>query len=239
MLLVRAIRDYLSLSILGASFVSLLVPLVLLGFAVGLGGSHLWDLLQALEAREPLATQSVPGWLETILAYTFVQWIFITLFYLFGGLLALLVSVIIAVIVIGFFTPWLVDIVRKRHYPLYELPKGLSVLVVIKEAGKIFGKFLGIFLLSLVLLALPLVNTIALYVPFFYLFYRILILDVGSVMFDLEDYEKFQTSHQKSMFLVGLLCFILSLIPFVGLFLQPLFIIYFTHYVFQKVLLFT
>jgi len=237
MLLVRAIRDYLSPSILGASFVSLLVPLALLGLAVGLGGSHLWDLLQALETGEPLATQSAPGWLETILAYTFVQWIAITLFYVLGGVLALLVSVIIAVIVIGFFTPWLVKIVHKCHYASIEFPKGLSNSIVIKEALGIFGKFLGLLVLSLVLLALPLVNVIALHIPFFYLFYRILMLDVGSVLLDLQAYERFKSTHQRPTIILGLVCFVLSLIPFIGLFLQPLFVLYFAHYVFQKVLL--
>lgn len=235
MLLVRAIRDYLSPSVLGASFVSLLVPMVLLGVVVGFGGAHLWDLLQALDAGEPLATQAAPGWLETILAYTFVQWVAITLFYLLGGVLALLVSVIISVIVIGFFTPWLVGIIQKRHYPNLKLTDGLSTASVLKEALSIFGKFLGLLLLSLLVLALPLVNVIALHVPFFYLFYRILLLDVGSVMLDLEGYEKFKITHQKSTILIGLICFFLSIVPLIGLFLQPLFVLYLAHYMFQNV----
>lgn len=235
--LFQAIRDYLSPPVLGASFVSLLVPLILLGLAVGLGGSHLWDVLQALDAGEPLASGTIPNWLEVILAYSFVQWIAITLFYLLGGVLALLVSVIIAVVVIGFFTPWLVRFVQKRHYANSRLSGGLSTAIVVKEAVGIFGKFLGLLALSLVLLALPLVNIIALHVPFFYLFYRILMLDVGSVMLDFEAYETFKKTHQKPTILASVVCFILSLIPFVGLFLQPLFVLYFAHYVFQKVLL--
>lgn len=235
--LFQAIRDYLSPPVLGASFVSLLVPLILLGLAVGLGGSHLWDVLQALDAGEPLVSGTIPNWLEVILAYSFVQWIAITLFYLLGGVLALLVSVIIAVVVIGFFTPWLVKFVQKRHYANSRLSGGLSTAIVVKEAVGIFGKFLGLLALSLVLLALPLVNIIALHVPFFYLFYRILMLDVGSVMLDFEAYETFKKTHQKPTILASVFCFILSLIPFVGLFLQPLFVLYFAHYVFQKVLL--
>lgn len=235
--LFQAIRDYLSPPVLGASFVSLLVPLILLGLAVGLGGSHLWEVLQALDAGEPLVSGTIPNWLEVILAYSFVQWIAITLFYLLGGVLALLVSVIIAVVVIGFFTPWLVKFVQKRHYANSRLSGGLSTAIVVKEAVGIFGKFLGLLALSLVLLALPLVNIIALHVPFFYLFYRILMLDVGSVMLDFEAYETFKKTHQKQTILASIFCFILSLIPFVGLFLQPLFILYFAHYVFQKVLL--
>lgn len=235
--LFQAIRDYLSPPVLGASFVSLLVPLILLGLAVGLGGSHLWEVLQALDAGEPLVSGTIPNWLEVILAYSFVQWIAITLFYLLGGVLALLVSVIIAVVVIGFFTPWLVKFVQKRHYANSRLSGGLSTAIVVKEAVGIFGKFLGLLALSLVLLALPLVNIIALHVPFFYLFYRILMLDVGSVMLDFEAYETFKKTHQKPTILASIFCFILSLIPFVGLFLQPLFVLYFAHYVFQKVLL--
>jgi hypothetical protein len=235
--LFQAIRDYLSPPVLGASFVSLLVPLILLGLAVGLGGSHLWEVLQALDAGEPLVSGTIPNWLEVILAYSFVQWIAITLFYLLGGVLALLVSVIIAVVVIGFFTPWLVKFVQKRHYANSRLSGGLSTAIVVKEAVGIFGKFLGLLALSLVLLALPLVNIIALHVPFFYLFYRILMLDVGSVMLDFEAYETFKKTHQKPTILASVVCFILSLIPFVGLFLQPLFVLYFAHYVFQKVLL--
>ena len=235
--LFQAIRDYLSPPVLGASFVSLLAPLILLGLAVGLGGSHLWEVLQVLDAGEPLVSGTIPNWLEVILAYSFVQWIAITLFYLLGGVLALLVSVIIAVVVIGFFTPWLVKFVQKRHYANSRLSGGLSTAIVVKEAVGIFGKFLGLLALSLVLLALPLVNIIALHVPFFYLFYRILMLDVGSVMLDFEAYETFKKTHQKPTILASIFCFILSLIPFVGLFLQPLFVLYFAHYVFQKVLL--
>lgn len=237
MLLSRAIRDYLSPSVLGASFVSLFAPMVLLALVVAFGGSHLWDVLQALEAGEPVASQALPAWLETILAYSIIQWVVISLFYLLGGILALLVSIIIALIVIGFFTPWLVKIVQKRHYSSYKLSKGLPTVKIIKESIGIFGRFLGLLLLSLFLLALPIVNFFALYLPFFYLFYRILMLDVSSVMLDIDGYEKFKSSHQKSTILVGLICFLFSLIPFVGLFLQPLFVLYFAHYVFQNVLL--
>lgn len=237
MLLVRALRDYMSPSVLGASFVALVVPLVLLGLAIGFGGTHLWDALQALEAGEPLAAQALPGWLEVFLAYSIVQWVVITLFYLLGGVLALLLSVIIALIVIGFFTPWLVRLVQKRHYPTLSLPQGLPVAVVIKESIGIFGKFLGLLALSLVLLAFPFVNIAALHVPFFYLFYRILMLDVGSALLDASGYEVFKATHRSSTLAISLVCFALSLIPFVGLFLQPLFVLYFTHYMFQNVLL--
>ncbi|NLC27807.1 MAG: EI24 domain-containing protein [Campylobacteraceae bacterium] len=237
MLLVKALKDYLSVPILGASLVSLVFPMIILSVIVFMGGMHLWETLQTLEAGQSLALETAPGWFETLLGYAFIQWIFITLFYALGGVLTLLLSIIIAVIIIGFLTPWLVGILRQRHYVNFDMPRGLSFWEISREVFGILWKFLGIFLLSLVLLFIPFVNIIALHVPFFYLFYRILLLDVGSVMLNFKEYKRFKTVYHNELFIIGFICFILALIPFVGLFLQPLFVLYLAHYVFQKVLL--
>lgn len=235
MLLLRAIKDYISVPVLGASLVSLVVPIIILSVIVFMGGMHLWESLQALDASQPLGTQeAIPQWFKALLGYAFVKWFFATLFYALSGVLVLLLSVIIAVIIIGFLTPWLVSILHHRYYSNFKMPSGLSFWEVTGEALSIFWRFLAIFLLSLFLLFIPFVNIIALHIPFFYLFYRILLLDVGSVMMNFNDYKNFKITHQSELFFIGIICFIVALIPFIGLFLQPLFVLYLAHFIFDK-----
>jgi hypothetical protein len=239
MLLAQSIRDYLSPKMLGISFVPLLVPLVLFFVLLSVGGAQLLEAMQAGAASGDFGflEESAHPWLAKALEFSIIQWIAVALFYLLGGALSVLASVMIALIVIGFLTPMIVRWLHGKHFSHITLSRGVSLGAVLREALGIVGKFLVFGLLCLPLLLIPIVNVIALHLPFYYLFYRLLILDVGTTLLSKPAYVKFKKEHQRALMWVCLVCFVLSLVPFVGLFLQPLFVIYLSHYVFQKVLL--
>ncbi|MCK9257254.1 MAG: EI24 domain-containing protein [Sulfurospirillaceae bacterium] len=233
MLLVKSLRDYLTAPIIGASLLALAVPFLLLLITLFFGGSYFWDYLNSDSGT--LANE-LPFWYETLLKYAFIKWLTMVLFYSFGAIFVLLLSVIVALITIGFFTPWIVKRVYKKEYSFLKLEGGLNRWEFLKEYLTIFFKFIVILLLSAILFFIPIVNLFSIYIPFFYLFYEILILDVAGEIFKYDEFKKIKNEDQGSFLLIILICFLISLVPFIGLFLQPFFVIYLTHHKFQKVI---
>jgi len=176
--------------------------------------------------------------LAYILGFSLIQWLLGTLFYLFGFAFVVILSIMIAVIVVGFLTPKIVKIIRDRHYPNAELISDVSMFDSTKELLKIFGKFIIIFLISLPFLLIPGLNFITFYLPFFYLFYKLMLLDIISsgIVSKQRGYE-IEKEHKISLITAMGLFFALSLIPFGGLFLQPLFVIYLAHFSLRELLI--
>jgi len=228
----KSLKDFLTLRFLLLSTFPFLVSFLVFGAIFLYSGSQFLDFLNSGGAFADVdpAVHPIINYLLTI---AFVKWVIVTFFYLFGTFFILLISVIIAVIVIGFFTPYIVKTIQEEHYPKFirsEIPFSKVIWMYLKTAGI----FIFLILVCIPLLIIPGVNLFIFNVPFYYLFHNILLIDVGS---NIEDYDRFQyiTNKEKKDFItVTLVCYILSLIPFFGLFLQVFFVIYLTHLFFEK-----
>ena len=96
-------------------------------------------------------------------------------------------------------------------------------------------KFLGILLVCLPLLFVPFVNFFIINVPFFYIYYKLLLIDVGSNTLDSDKFELALLEGGGVKFVVfTLLFYLISLVPLVGLFFQLYFVIVLSHLFYQR-----
>jgi hypothetical protein len=157
-----------------------------------------------------------------------------TLFYVIGGGFAVLASVILAVIIIGFFTPYIVAEVQKRHYPTIERKATVSIGEYLLFMLKQLGLFLLFFIVSLPFYFVPLVNIVAVNGPFYFLFHRLLTRDVAGEIFDKEEMNIVFKEAKWRIATTTLILYLLSLIPAVGVLGQVFFVIVLAHQFFQE-----
>lgn len=230
-LIQKSLKNYLSPRFLGLSFATLLIPLIILGGLVVFSGSELFSILTQGASSgdfDFVNAQEYP-FLVKILQFAFIKWLIITVFYTIGGLFAVLLSLVIAMIVLGFLTPYVTSYIHKKYYAHIPIEPMTSFKVFGLMAGAIL-KFFILFLLCLPFLFIP----YAINIPFFYLFYKFMVIDVGSNIMNEKRLRIAEKREFSKLFFQTLLFFILSLIPIIGIFLQLLFVIYFTHFFFQN-----
>ncbi|EAL6559009.1 hypothetical protein DYU72_08320, partial [Campylobacter jejuni] len=83
----------------------------------------------------------------------------------------------------------------------------------------------------------PFINIFVYYLAFYYLFHKLLMIDVTSTILDKESFKNFYSDFSPLEFKFSTLCFyLLSSVPFLGLFLQVFFMIFLTHLGYQRIL---
>jgi len=231
----KAIKDFFSGKFLFMSLAPFVVPILVLGGFFIYGSSELLTLLHngATSGDYSYIDATTYPTLSYILGFTVIHWLIMSLFVVFGTLGTVLLSLIIAVITVGFLTPVIVKAVREKHYTDIEKGKEDSILLSLWTISKIFLKFIGLFLCTLPFLLLPFVNFMVFQLPFFYLFYKLMIYDLTSLGICM-DVEKILQENKVILFVVMVIFFFLSLIPLFGLLLQVFFIIYLSHFILSK-----
>jgi hypothetical protein len=173
--------------------------------------------------------------LSKILNFAAVHYIISGIFYIFGSFLVVVLSIFIAVLALGFFTPIVVKTLHAKYYNTYPV-KSFGTLKSISVIFINFWKFIFIFLLCIPFLFIPFVNIAVFNIPFFYLFYKLLVFDVASNIFDEKNYSQNLRPLKRRLLLTCLVFYFLALIPIFGLFLQLFFAIYLTHYIFSSLI---
>ena len=236
-LIKKSIADFLSPKLLSISVAPFLVTFALLLFAYfGFGAEFIDSFKTSMDAGIVpfLDPQKYPT-ITYILTLGFFKWFFFIFFYLLFSLLLILFSVIIATIVIGFFTPLIVRIIQKRHYKEFMIDNSDFTLgFTIFHFVKTFAVFGLLFLIALPFLFIPAVNFIALGIPFYYLFHNFLVLDVGSSINSKEEFKALTKENKLLFRSTTLSLYGFSLIPFVGILFQVLFVIILSHQFFTK-----
>ncbi len=172
--------------------------------------------------------------LATILGSFIFKAIAGTLLYVIGGGFAVLVSVILAVIIIGFFTPYIVAEVQKRHYPHIERKATVSIGAYLLFMIKQLGLFLLFLFVSLPFYFVPLLNIVAMNAPFYFLFHRLLTRDVAGEILDAEEQRVVFREAKWRIATTTMILYLLSLIPAVGILGQVFFVLVLAHQFFQE-----
>lgn len=232
----KSLKDYLTPKFLGLSFATLMIPLIVLFFVLIVGGGEFFDILsQGAESGDfTFLSQEQYPILTTILKLSIVKWILVSIFYLFGGLIAVLLSLLIAIIVLGFLTPIVVATIHKRHYLELGSLKSMSTAGSWNMILMVILKFILLLIVAIPFMFIPLINFFAINAPFLYLFHQMMVIDVGSNMMDKPHFLSASKKHFKSLLVLSVLFFTLSIIPIIGIFLQLFFAIYYTHFFFEK-----
>lgn len=232
-----SLRDFLTRKFILLSILPLFCSLMLFGWLVFFGGGELMDALKAGAASGDFAflDESRFSFIATILSFEFVKWIIGAIFYVLGAFLAMFASVFLAVAIAGFFTPIVAKEINARHYRQSVLPE-VATSRVVSLSMRVVGKFLLIFLVCLPLIIfVPFINLLVLNVPFFYLYYKLMLIDVGSSTLNDSKFELAWLEGGGLKFKIACVAFYLaSLLPLVGLFFQLFFIIFLSHISFQR-----
>ena len=185
-------KDFFTAKFIVLSILPLCLSIFSLAWLTVWGGGEIFDLLSDsaknenftfLEANSALSFIAIK-----ILSFSATKWIVSILFYILSTFLTIIVSIVIALVVAGFLTPVVTKEINKRHYN-YVLKSEVSTARVLKVMMIEIMKFLGILLVCLPLLFVPFVNFFIINVPFFYIYYKLLLIDVGSNTLDSEKFE--------------------------------------------------
>ncbi len=233
----KSFSDFLSPKLLSLSVVPFLISFVIFSyiyFSFGADGVSSFQVSMdngVVPFLDPDA-HPVITWILTIGIF---KWLFTIFFYLVGAVALILLSVVIATAVIGFFSPFIVKVIRDKHYPNFVIQnENFTATHTTWHFVKIFAIFALIFLISLPFLFIPGLNFIAINIPFYYLYHNILVLDVGSSINSKEEFKTLTKKHKLLFRSTTMTLFGISLVPLVGMVFQVLFVIILAHQFFRK-----
>ena len=225
-----AIKDFFTLQFLKFALIPLTFSFILMIFLAIFGFSFLLDYFNSLFS---VGEDSFWAWFY---ALHFVQILITLISVLFSGFVIIFASVFLALFITSFLTPFIAKEINQKYY-YYNNTNEVSTLKTIFEIFKIFIKFIGILLLCTLALFLPFINIFVYYLAFYYLFHKLLMIDVTSTILDKESFKNFHSDFSPLEFKFSTLCFyLLSSVPLLGLFLQVFFVIFLTHLAYQKIL---
>ncbi|EGF1190334.1 hypothetical protein IBZ77_001392 [Campylobacter coli] len=224
-----AIKDFFTLQFLKFALIPLTFSFILMIFLAIFGFSFLLDYFNSLFS---VGEDSFWAWFY---ALHFVQILITLISVLFSGFVIIFASVFLALFITSFLTPLIVKQINNKYY--HHEVQNISNMYIIFEIFKIFLKFIGIFLLCTLALFLPFINLFVYYLAFYYLFHKLLMIDVTSTILDKESFKNFHSDFSPLEFKFSTLCFyLLSSVPLLGLFLQVFFVIFLTHLAYQRIL---
>lgn len=234
-ILIKSLRDFFSKRFLFLTLAPFFIPIILFSAIFYFGGSEFSVLLvQGSQSGDfSFLDESAHPILAFLLGFSAVHWVILTLMGVFGTLGVVLISLVIAMLVVGFLTPLIISYVRDAHYPNVEAIRGDGIGKSLLSVSIIFLKFLVLFLICLPFLILPFVSFFILNIPFFYLFYKFLLYDIISNGIS-KDAHSIMHEYKFYLLFVMLVFFTLSLVPFLGLFLQVFFVTYLSHFFLSK-----
>lgn len=236
-LIKKSVSDFLSPKLLMVSVVPFFLTFALfLYLYLGIGGDTIDSFKQSIEnGVVPFLDAQAHPILTYILTIGVFKWFFTIFFYLVGGIAVVLLTMVVAAAIVGFFTPYIVKVIRDKHYPNFVIKNDdFTIGVTIWHFIKVFAIFAILFLISIPFLFIPGVNFIAINVPFYYLFHNFLVLDVGSSIDSKEEFKTVTKKHKLLFRSTTLTLFGFSLIPLVAMLFQVLFVIVLAHQFFTK-----
>ncbi len=169
-----------------------------------------------------------------LLKYSFTSWIISFFVYTVGSFMVMYLSVIISLFIIGFLTPWILPIIRDRHYKNIKIEGFGSITEVTWFFIKTIFIMLAMMLLLVPFYFIPLLNIVALNLPFYYLFHRLLNFDVGSTICTKDDYKKIMFYKGNSIRLRTFAMYLVTMIPFIAIFTMVYFVVYLGHIYFNE-----
>ncbi len=172
---------------------------------------------------------SLDYWLEI----SAVVWIVTILGYIFGIFVIFWAGLIIAVLIVGLFTPYIIKHIQNNYYPNIQIDGYNTVLNSITFTLKTLFIMLILFLVLLPFYFIPVINILAINLPLFYFFHKILHFDVMSNMVQKEKALVLRYRHGTKFRVYSLFLYILSMIPFVMLIIPVFYILYLTQNYFE------
>jgi len=246
----KSLNDYLTkdmLSLLIYPLIGSAIILYLTFFSVaGMGLDALENAQVQIEQQqtyidngvvtEETTTQSYTGnsILDFLLKYTVTSWIVSFLVYTVGALAIGYLSIFISLIIIGFLTPKILAIIHKRHYSDLDITTNFSVIDGIAKIIKTAFMMILLLIAMIPFYFIPFINIIAINLPFYYFFHKMLHFDISSTITSKEEFGQIYYPDKLPMRMRTLFLYAISLLPFVAFFISIFYIIYLGHVYFIK-----
>jgi hypothetical protein len=173
--------------------------------------------------------------IQFLMSYAVTSWIATFLIYAIGSFLILYASIFIAVLVIGFLTPFVLKELQKRHYKDVDMIGYSNIISGIFLVIKWTVIMLLLFILLIPFYFIPLINIIAFNLPLYYFFHKMITFDISSSICTKEEYKKIHYFSANKIRLKTLALYIISLVPFAIFFGAIYYVIYLGHTYFLEV----
>ena len=164
-----------------------------------------------------LMSSAITSWIATFLVYTV------------GSFLVLYLSIFVAVIVVGFLTPFVLKAIQKKHYPDVEMIGYSNLFEAIFLVVKWAVIMIVLFIVFIPLYFIPLLNLIAFNLPLYYFFHKVMTYDVDSTLCTKEEAKQIKYFNSGTLRLKTLILYLISLIPFAVFFGAVFYVIYLGH----------
>ncbi|MHC3994056.1 EI24 domain-containing protein [Thiomicrolovo sp. ZZH C-3] len=172
--------------------------------------------------------------LRFLMEHTVTSWLVSFIVFTVGGFITFIFAMFIALIIIGFLTPYIVKEIHRRHYSHLPLEHHGSILGILLASLKHVLIMLLLFLVLTPFYFVPLLNLVAFNLPFYYLFHKLYLLDVASETTTQERFKLIMAFHGGKVRMTTLGLYLLSLVPFAA-YITPVFnVIVLTHSMFRK-----
>lgn len=248
-LLFQSINDFLTPKMLKFAILPFIITMIILYVfffvLAGMGLEQLGTLnvesSQTTIQNGVANTENISAQLEGtaivqfLMSYAITSWIVSFLVYAIGGFLVLYVSIFVAVLVIGFLTPPVLEELQKRHYQDVAMIGHSNLIEGIWNMTKWAFMMLLLFFLFIPLYFIPLVNIIALNFPLYYFFHKAMTYDIASNICTKEEAKKIKYFNANALRAKTLAIYLVSLIPFTIFFGAIFYVIYLGHVYFVEV----
>ncbi len=242
-ILFSSIKDFLTPKMLKYALlpfiISLVVMYIIFFVLAGIGVEHLGTM--HVESSQTTMHGGIPhtetleaelegsAIMKFLMSYAVTSWLATFLIYVIGGFLTVYVSIFVAIIIIGFLTPLILKELRFRHYIDVDMIGYSNPLSAIFLALKWAAAMILLFLLLIPFYFIPLVNIVAINIPLYYFFHKMLTFDVSSSICTKKEAKQIAFFNKNNIRVKTLLLYLVSLVPFAIFFGAIFFVIYLGH----------
>ncbi|BCX80213.1 EI24 domain-containing protein [Campylobacter sp. 19-13652] len=225
-----ALKDFLTPKFLFLATAPLLFSGLFIALLVIFGGVSVFGFFDTLSE----GGIDGDGALAWVLQFAIIKWLVSSIVVVLGAYALPIFSILMALFVTSFLTPVVAKEINARHYG-YTLQPSISTSRSIWLSMVCTFKFILLLLICLPLLLVPVIGWIAFNIPFFYLYYKLMLIDVASSCLNETDFNTQYNDSKDTPFITSALVFyLLCLIPFVALFAQLFFVIFLSHLLFMR-----
>ena len=238
--LILSIKDLFSVKMIKYSIMPLVISLIvmyLIFFVIaGYGLNQLGSM--DIQSSQTVMQNGIPhtdsfsatlqgtALIKFLMSHAITSWIATFLVYTIGSFLTLYFSIFIALIIIGFLTPFILKEIQLRHYEDVEMIGYSNIIESIFLLIKWLLIMFVMFIVFIPLYFIPLLNIVAFNFPLYYLFHKVITYDVSSNICTKEEAMKIKFFNATNLRLKTLGLYLVSLIPFVVFFVSVFYIIY-------------
>lgn len=237
-LMLQAFDDFMSPKVILMSIVSIFITISIIFLSL----SFIFDYSGEVTKLIPTVFSSMVEdvfkkiddypFLSFVLEHKFLVYMLHLLVYLGVGIVGYYTFFAIYAFVISFFNIFFIKYIQKKYYTNVEL-RGMSIFSSVIFYIKTIIIALSLFIVLSPAYLIPAVN-ILIFLPIYYFFHKTIVFDVSSVINTAKEYKKIKRANWSELKVRTGFCFMLTLIPIVGILLYPYYVLYIGHYVIQE-----